>query len=88
MQEFTTQGMESLGNIHGTGELHYLYLIYPKKNLLVAQDASPQESKYARHKEHDAWGAVQLCSRSVNVWWEEDTLFCSQLIEATYRGLS
>lgn len=68
------------------------YIIYTwftqKKNLQMAQDRSIQKSEYAKHKEHDAWGAVQLCSYSVSVWWEEDTLFCSQLIEATYRGLS
>lgn len=59
--------MEGLGNMHCIRELCYLYLNYPKKNLLVAQDTSIQESKYAKRKEHDTRGTVQLCLPSLNV---------------------
>lgn len=53
--------------MHSVRALHYLYLNYLKKNLLVAQDTSIQEGKCTKHKEHNTQGAVQLCLRSLNV---------------------
>lgn len=72
--------MEGLDNMHPIRELWCLYLNCPKKNLMVAQGTSIQESKYAKCKEHDK---VQFsCVYLARIFDGKKTLLCSQFIEA------